>query len=120
VMHWFRARLRSSSCVALFALALQLVLSFGHVHVHDILGHAPAQIETSGAATPATSDTPEQADGYCAICAIIHLAGTLVPASVPSLPLPLAYGRAQPRTTVLVDAPTQTPSFFAARAPPVG
>jgi hypothetical protein len=119
-MHWFRARLKLSSFVALFALALQLALSFGHMHVHDLAGQAPAQIETSGTAAPASSDRPEHAHGYCAICAIIHLAGTLVPASVPSLPLPVAYGRAEPRTTVLVDAPPRTPSFFAARAPPVG
>jgi hypothetical protein len=117
-MHWFRARLRSSSFVALFALALGLALSFGHVHLGNLSGHAPTQIETSGTAAPATSDTPEHADGYCAICAIIHLSGTLVPASVP--PLPLYYGQAQPRTAVLIDVPTETPSFFAARAPPVG
>ena len=104
----------------MFALALQLALSFGHVHANELGGHAPAQIETSGTAAPASSDTPGHADSYCAICAIIHLAGTLVPASVPSLPLPVAYGRVQLRTTVIVDAPTQTPFFFAARAPPVG
>jgi len=102
----------------LFALAVQFALSFGHVHVDDLSGHAPAQIETSGTAAPASSDTPKHADGHCAICAIIHLAGALVPAIVPSLPLPAAFGRAQPRTTAL-ETPTQTPSVFAARAPPL-
>src|SRR3974377_2449054 len=102
-MHWFRARLRSNSLIALFALALQLPFSFGHVHVEDLGGQASAQIETSGTAAPASSDTSKHADGYCAICAIIHLAGALVPAIVPSLPLPAAFGRAQPRTTALVE-----------------
>ncbi|HEY4857104.1 MAG TPA: DUF2946 family protein [Xanthobacteraceae bacterium] len=118
-MHWFRARLRSSSLVALFALALQLALSFGHVHLGDLSGQAPAQIETSGTTAPAGGDTPDHADGYCALCAIIHLAGALVPAAIPFLPVPVAYRRAQSLATVRVDAPTQRISVFAARAPPV-
>jgi hypothetical protein len=118
-MHWFRARLRSSSFVALFALALQLALSFGHVHLEDLAGQAPAQIETSGTIAPGNGDTPEHADRYCAICAIIHLAGALVPTVLPSLSLPAAFARAQPRTTALVKTPTQAPSVFAARAPPL-
>ena len=32
-MHWIRAHLRFSSRLALFALAVQMVLSFGHVHI---------------------------------------------------------------------------------------
>jgi hypothetical protein len=117
-MHWFRARLRSSSFVALFALALQLALSFGHVHLDDLSGQAPAQIETSGTSAPASGDTPDHADGYCALCAIIHLAGALVPAAIPFLPVLVAYRRAQSLATVRVDAPTQRISVFAARAPP--
>jgi len=62
-MHWFRARLRSTSFVALFALALQLALSFGHVHVDELSGPAPAQIETSGTTAPARGDTPDHDDG---------------------------------------------------------
>jgi hypothetical protein len=120
-MHGIRARLRLSSFLALFALAVQLALSFGHVHLDELSGRAPAQIEklaTAGA--PTSSDRPEHADGYCAICAIIHLAGTLVPATVPFMPLPADYGRARPLITAILEASTPAPSFFAARAPPLG
>src|ERR1700730_7851894 len=118
-MHWIRARLRWSSFVALFALALQLALSFGHVHLDERRGRAPAQFETSCTTAPAGGDRPDHADGYCALCAIIHLAGALVPAAMPFLPVPVAYRRAQSLATVRVDAPTQRISVFAARAPPV-
>jgi|SRR6516165_6757321 len=118
MMRWLRVRLRSSSFVALFALALQLALSFGHVHLGELSGRASAQIDRLGTAAPPSGDTPEHSDGYCALCAIIHLTGAWVPAAMPSLPEPAAYVRSQPRTTVLLEAPTQTPSVFAARAPP--
>jgi hypothetical protein len=118
LMHWFRARLRSSSFVALFALALQLALSFGHVHLDDLSGQARVQIETSSTTAPASGDTPHHADGHCAICAIIHLAGALALAAPPSLLLPVAFNRTQRATAAIAEAPAQIPAFFAARAPP--
>ena len=33
-MRWFRSNIRAGSYVALLALAVQLVLSFGHVHLN--------------------------------------------------------------------------------------
>jgi hypothetical protein len=121
-MHWVRARLRSGSFVALFALALQLVLSFGHVHLDGLGRHSSARVEASGASAPAspTGDPADHADGYCAICALIHLAGATVLATVPFLPVPVAFGRSQLPPTATLEAPTRTPSYFAARAPPVG
>jgi hypothetical protein len=103
----------------LFALALQLALSFGHVHLDDLSGQAPAQIETSSTATPASGDAPDHADGYCAICAIVHLAGALVPAGAPTVALPTVFGRVQLSVAAIVQTPTQIPAFFAARAPPL-
>src|SRR6516165_12418419 len=114
-MHWFRAHLRSSSVVALFALVLSLALSFGHAHLDNL--PAPAQIEASGTTAPASGDTPDHADGYCAICAIVHLARVLLPVGPPALALPVAFGRAQFTAAAFVAAPKQTTTFFAARAP---
>ena len=115
-MHWFRARLRSSSFVALFALALQLALSFGHVHLDSISGQTPAQIEIS---STASGDTSDHADGYCAICAIVHLAGALVHPNAPSLALPVAFAQVQLTAAAILQAPIQVTAFFAARAPPL-
>ena len=121
-MHWFRSRLRLSSCLALFALACQLVLAFGHVHVDGAVGHASARIEAAGgtASAPASNDTPDVADDYCAICAFIHLAGALVPAELPpSLSLPVVFARWHPDPAAAQELPISTPAYFAARAPPV-
>src|SRR5690349_24567587 len=39
-MFWFRFHPRFCSWVALFALAIQLVLSFGHIHLDDVRGQS--------------------------------------------------------------------------------
>ena len=57
-MHWFRSRSRLGSGLALFSLALQLALSFGHIHLKDIVGTANAS--TSIAASTAGSQSDEQ------------------------------------------------------------
>ena len=47
-MRWFRTRSRWGSCLALVALALQLALSFGHIHLKDVLGepHSSASADS--------------------------------------------------------------------------
>ena len=35
-MHWFRSKIRSCGRLALFALALQMIVSFGHMHRDDL------------------------------------------------------------------------------------
>jgi hypothetical protein len=121
-MHWFRTRLRLGSCIALFALALQLVLAFGHVHLDGAGGHSSTGIAVSGgtAPAPASNEEPGLADDYCAICALVHLAGALVPAELPSLPLPAVFGRWRPDAAPTLGLTTPSPAYFAARAPPVG
>ena len=41
-MHWVRSNRRFGSWAALFALAIQLVLSFGHIHLEDFQGSSAA------------------------------------------------------------------------------
>jgi hypothetical protein len=110
------------SCIALSALALQLVLAFGHVHLDGVGGHSSTRIEASRGTAPAptSNDTPNVADDYCAICALIHLAGALVPTELPSLPLPIVFGRWHPDAAPKPGLTTPPPAHFAARAPPVG
>ena len=120
-MHWIRSRLRLGSCVALFALAVQLVLTFGHVHLDGLGGHSSVRIETAaGAVAPAGHDGSKAADDYCAACALIHLAGTLVPAAAAVLPLPLVFGQLhRPHVALRFALPASPPASFAARAPPL-
>src|ERR1700681_2850872 len=98
-MRWFRSRSRWGSGLALFALAFQLAVSFAHVHPDRVAPGAGSSSALSGvqaslgqtstgaetASLPATDQAPAQADDYCAVCALIHLAGTVVAAEPPSL-----------------------------------
>ena len=90
-MHWFRAR-RVATWLALFALACQLALTFGHVHLDrpgaqpDIV--AAARSGDAHATAPASSlpTKPESGIGdLCAVCASIGLASTLLLPAAPAL-----------------------------------
>jgi Protein of unknown function (DUF2946) len=129
-MHWFRSRSRLGSWLALFALAFQLAVSFGHVHVDAKgvdakgLGHAAvlADHASTGAdsASPAESDeTPALADGYCAVCALIHLAGAVVATQAPDLPVPVLFGATQADPPAQFGLTARSHAQFAARAPPI-
>ncbi len=84
--------------VALFALWLQLVLTFGHMHADDLFGRPAAPLEMHRLSDPASQpgqDTADTADG-CAICAAAALvAGSVLPAPA-SLPLPAAFPLERP------------------------
>jgi hypothetical protein len=120
-MHWFRSRSRFGACLALFALAFQLVVSFAHVH-RD--GNTPLRltIHRSAAthvATQLPTQTPALADGYCAVCALIQLAGTVIAPQPPALRLPIALDPTQlpPHREFGLTAASHV--LFAARAPPI-
>jgi len=121
-MRWFRSRARIASWLALLALTAQLALSFGHVHADQL---APSAIASHAATIPSdgTPLAPAKPDGvahdFCAVCALIHLAGTLVPSAVPSLPAPVVFS--QPRFELFASvALTASPhASFQARAPPI-
>ena len=130
-MNWFRARTRWGSWLALLALAFQLVVSFGHIHAHEIASHeiasdtdagAVGHAEPHGDAAPAHSHPAGDqslADDCCPICALIHLARALVPAEVPSLPLPSIFGRLQLEAAAEFDLTASDRTLFRARAPPI-
>ena len=116
---WFRTRLRLGSYVALFALAFQLAVSFGHIHLDALATHS-SSVVTATAGTPPTGDDPRDvADHYCPICALIHFAGALVLSQPPSVPLPIAFAQSRPDEIVQFGFAIALPAFFPARAPPV-
>jgi hypothetical protein len=128
-MHWFRSRSRLGSYVALFAFAFQLALSFGHVHLDGVVAGSrhlsvlsEVRISIAAIATtasdPANHKAPAHANDYCAACALIHLAGSLVPAEPPSLSLPDVFGRLPREPAFAFDFAEPQRALFAARAPP--
>jgi hypothetical protein len=125
-MNWFRSRSKWGSYLALFALAVQLALTFGHVHLDRA---APISVGRSTVATADASkaalvtptdpaDRHDRADDHCPICTLIHLAGALVLAEPPSLPLPDMSVRVPSEPPLAFDFPSPQRALFAARAPP--
>src|SRR3974390_566253 len=89
-MRWVRSHIRLGSRLALLALAVPLVLSFGHVHLDGrtlttAKSIATALLDGTRAKNPAArpaapTDRPDKAtDPGCAICALIQLASTSPP-----------------------------------------
>jgi hypothetical protein len=88
-MRWFRTNSWCSGWVALFALTLQLGLSFGHLH----LGHAHATTLTAAVDAQDSNAAPEPSDSddeheshYCAIYAINALLSGAQIATAPVIP----------------------------------
>ena len=106
-MNWFRKHLKHGSRLALFALAIQFALSFGHFHgaaaqnVQIGLSDAGPTYATDQAALVAPSETVQQQQPSdhdndrhtahaCVICSVISLANNFLFATPPLLQLPRA------------------------------
>jgi len=135
-MSWFRSNIKHGSRVALFALAIQFVLSFGHFHA--IATNAAAEIQSglsdvadaaSAAALGASSDaqkpeppnrdSDQQPADACAICAVISLAHTVLFATPPPLLLPQAMGLHYVETEAELIRLNSVHPAFQSRAPPI-
>jgi len=116
-MRWFRSNRRRWGWLALWALALQLGLSFGHVHV--------AHGSHAGLATPAQSDAatpqppPDHESHYCAIYAVNALLSGAQVAAAPLIPTPAAAAIADVSiATAGIRTEVRRPAFQS-RAPPL-
>ena len=88
-MKWVRANIRLGARVALFALAIQFALSFGHFHA--IAAQTAPAIQSAQQQLPAPApDSGQHPDDLCAICVVTGLASTAMAAAPPALPLPQA------------------------------
>jgi hypothetical protein len=146
-MKWFRSNVRHGSRLALFALAIQVLLSFGHFHGNSVQA-APASMDTN---QPALHDTVTRAamhldaaagashedafsavgiktsdhesDGRstddCAICAVMALANALVVATPSYLPGPQPASCLNLMTDAEFIALNSARVVFQSRAPPI-
>ena len=109
-MKWLRSNIKHGSRLALFALAVQFALSFGHFHggaaqaapatqsgpVQSELSYAnglsaPGVVSESAQQQPASNhDSDQQQSDACAICAVLALANAMLFATPPLLLLPQA------------------------------
>ncbi len=109
-MKWFRSHIKQGSRLALFTLAVQFVLSFGHFHgiaaqAAPAIQSGPALSEFSYASgllvpdaisqsaeqRPASNhDSDQHPSDPCAICAVLALANAVLFATPPLVLLPQA------------------------------
>ena len=117
-MRWFRTNRICGGRLALFALAVQLILSFGHVH--GLGQSAPIAIASvhGNAATPNHAPNKPDSDDYCAICATTSLLSGSVAAVPPQLALPVISHTVEhgDRVAIAIIASRRAP--FQSRAPP--
>lgn len=120
-MNWLRSKAKKLSVLALFALAVQLGLSFGHTH-HDRAFAAKATISSQTSASSPSSNNDRDTDGrqdLCAICATVALANALIDSVPPVLPLPLEATASDGVTGAVTSETSTHPLGFQSRAPPV-
>jgi hypothetical protein len=145
-MKWFRANIGGGSGVALFALSIQFLLSFGHFHpdaaeiasvqgtpstLQDSASLAAAQASAVGKTSHANASAalrlnrssdpvPGQLGDECAICAVMAL---LQMSNVASAPQGLAAPQATTSRYVVVDSGlmdlNSARPAFQPRAPPI-
>ncbi|QOG21587.1 MULTISPECIES: DUF2946 domain-containing protein [Bradyrhizobium] len=104
-MKWFRSNIRHGARLALFAMLVQLALTFGHSHwfaqatplaaaslQQTDNGKAVASTDRAGVQkqSPGSPDREQPGEDNCAICAVVAMAGTVVFATPPLLQLPQA------------------------------
>ncbi len=145
-MKWFRSNIRLGSRLALFALAIQFVLSFGHFHgsaaqaasedamqsrLHATVRLAATQAEASDTSRhegvtravrlriPTDHGPNGQPADDCAICAVMALANAMAVATPPYLLAPQAVAlRYLPGVAEFVDRNAARVAFQP-RAPPI-
>ena len=84
-MSWLRSNRGVVAWLAFFALACQLLLTFGHVHLGNFGGGSAAwaAAEPGDASSDILPQSPQKKPAglggdFCAVCASISLAGTLI------------------------------------------
>ncbi len=121
-MKWIRTNGRFGAWCALAAVALQIVLSFGHTHRIGSLrpgGLVPAAAAVLAAAEQLpTSNTAGLAAEYCAICTVIEMAASAVPPEAAGAGVPAMSGGVRFAASDGGAGGTLSHLLFQARAPP--
>ena len=131
-MKWLRSNIKHGSRLALFALALQFALSFGHFHggaaqaapaMQSGLANGVSIVDAVGEDAqqqPASNhDSDQRPSDACAICAVVALANTMLFATPPLLLLPQAIEILHLSTDAEFIHLNSARVAFQPRAPPV-
>ncbi|MBV9557434.1 MAG: hypothetical protein JO254_10170 [Pseudolabrys sp.] len=108
---------RGIAVVALFALALQLCLSFAHIHHEDFRGIASHGVQT--VSIPAQDDTGDASDhDHCAVCVAAQITATAFWGAI-SVPTPGSITRYIAPLVCDRDLGSRLTTAFQARGPPL-
>src|SRR5260370_29690815 len=124
-MRWFRSNRGGVAWLAFFALACQLLLSFGHVHVGKFSGGSAAWAAagSGNAAADVPPSSPQKnpiglAGDFCAICANISLSNALVLPILAIILTPRLFTQVFPLSLAASEPATFDYLPFNARGPP--
>jgi hypothetical protein len=124
-MRWFRDHIRRGSWLALVALAINLGLSFGHIHAidgkglqHRLASQIAAIAASDDGQTPGTHDG-DPADLLCPICVAAGAIAHALSSAPPALPLALAEARIDQTIEHDFGLPQWPRSAFYSRGPPI-
>ena len=125
-MSWVWLHRRHGALLALAALVLQILLSFGHVHLRGMAQSAlpalPALTHSIALAdrnSQTPSPIPADTDDYCAICASIFLASSAFAPAPPQLLVPANFQRVEHGFSAARPLAESPRLAFRSRAPPV-
>jgi len=125
-MRWVRTNLRHGAWCALLAMAIQIVVSFGHAHRIEGFRQGAFLLQAAaGIDNQSTNDSGDPASmpgrlvlDYCAICVVINMGASVIPADAPASGAPVDASKIQ----FLPDAEAAPSALgrllFQARAPP--
>src|SRR5262249_8017215 len=120
-MEWVHRNRQSGTSLALAALVLQIVLSFGHVHLSTASDVSLSATTHRVPLTQVQSQPPAQNPGdddYCAICASMFLVSTSFTPAPPVLPVPAIFQRMENFCDNARDVAEPRHPAFQSRAPP--
>lgn len=125
-MHWFRTNRRFGSWCALFAIAIQVIVSFGHAHRIDSFRGGELLTQAAQALNGQSKIQPDdpaskpigKAFDYCAICVAIDMGASAMPADAPASAIPVVAAKVRFALRAEATAPNSGHRLFQARAPP--
>ena len=121
-MGWVRRHRRHGAVLALIALALQIAVAFGHVHLPALAQNLHATSVQRAALANTKSHAPAQipadSDDYCAICASIFLASSAFTPAPPQLLVPANFQRVEHCFNAACPHAESLRLAFRSRAPP--
>ena len=119
-MKWFRSNIKRISHVALFALAIQFALSFGHFHGVAVQAASASQVAQNLSVPQPASDqgSGEHPGDICAICVVMAMANSALFAAPPVVLLPQAVDFSYVTAAANLVRAAHLRAGFQPRAPP--